>query len=374
MKRLWVFNYDFEFRLSGRPPEKAGAKTPWPLLNRSSLWVAPLMEPDDLLLTYEMPPPLVMTHLEHLLGFAPSLLVAPPKLETNSPLEDLDSAIQQAHDLQLWGQPEPRGLMRHINSKGFTYQFREEFLPKSFRIPARWFEAKGLQREDLERAMEDFAQEYGPFYVKDPYGSSGAYQSFHPLPEELPKLWSWALVSGGLLLEQRLERQGEESLHFDFTDAGWIYRGRVRLESTPEGAYKGSRVELEETPEYIENLYPLLERIQDLGYRGPMGVDMLHSPLGQPRLLEINPRWTMGRVALEWQKKLDFMGVLSLRRLTLPNSFHIDALELPPGVHPIHFARGKKTWITLLYLAQNEVDLTWKEEKIKAKILQATAS
>jgi hypothetical protein len=42
---LWVFNYDYEFALTGRKPLPAGPGSPWHLLNHSALWLAPLLAP-----------------------------------------------------------------------------------------------------------------------------------------------------------------------------------------------------------------------------------------------------------------------------------------------------------------------------------------
>ncbi len=373
MSRLWVFNYDYEFSLAGRAAEKLSRHKPWALLNRSSWWMAPLLAVEDLLLVYQSPPPLLLEHLGHLLGFVPSLLVCPPKIETNSPLKDLDPFLQAAHSLGLWGQPEPLGLMRHINSKAFSYQAREELLGREYRVPARWFEAKGQGPADLERALLEFEQEQGPLLVKDPFGSSGAFLCYQPGPSDLARLWAWAKQSGGLLFEQKLEKRREESLHFDFQAQGWVYRGRVELHSTAEGGYLGSRVDQDRPCSFLEGLTPLLLRIHELGYQGPLGLDLLYGFSDHPRLLEINARWTMGRMALEWKQRLRGSELLVLRKLTLIHPPDWSKLELPSGVFLVSWAEAKKTWVTLLFLACNEVDLVWKEQQAKTTMLQASA-
>ncbi len=372
MKRLWVYNYDFEFRLAGQPPLKAGSG-PWALLNRSGQWMAPLCQPGDGILLPEPPPPWISQSLEGLLGFCPEWVIRPREPETNAPLADWAMVLlelAQAWSIRYWGQPQPNALMRRVNSKAFSYQAREQLLPPAWHIPSAWLEGAGLTRQRLDETLSQFEAEQGSFLVKDPFGLSGRGLAFNPGPAEYSRLLGWAQASGGLLLEKVLAHQGEESLHFDIHDQGYQYCGRAKLFSNPQGGYSGSQVQPEEAPPWLDEVFPLLALVQDAGYRGPLGLDLLYDAEFQPRLLEVNARWTMGRMALEWARRLGFAGILALKRDSVSASQPLEALTPPPGTHFIHYAAGGKAWLTRLILARNPIDLVWQEQAFKAKLYQ----
>jgi hypothetical protein len=80
------------------------------------------------------------------------------------------------------------------------------------------------------------------------------------------------------------------------------------------GQYVGSwfhddRALADEWGEAIEIQRLVLERVQILGYTGPVGIDAMkyRDSRGQVRirpLQDINARWTMGRLALGWRDLL----------------------------------------------------------------------
>ncbi len=87
------------------------------------------------------------------------------------------------------------------------------------------------------------------------------------------------------------------------TDAQGTYRGS-RLFVVGE---EGGRGRLDKDP--LEIVERAARRIQEAGYFGPLGVDVMQyrTSAGQIRwrpLQDINARWTMGRVALGWRRIL----------------------------------------------------------------------
>ena len=105
---------------------------------------------------------------------------------------------------------------------------------------------------------------------------------------------------------------GEGSLHFDIPLEGPVtHVGTTVLRADGTGTYRSSILGERETNARLEEgLEAGLKVAQDLqrrGYWGPLGLDvMLTTADGKTRvrpLQDLNARWTMGRLALEWWKR-----------------------------------------------------------------------
>ncbi|MGE9270255.1 MAG: DUF455 family protein [Verrucomicrobiales bacterium] len=132
-------------------------------------------------------------------------------------------------------------------------------------------------------------------------------------------------LSSSLLMEPWLDRVLDFSIQYDCLDRGLVRRGMVVLENTERGQFLSARatrrpfdgLSVDDRRQIFagggrwaswmeEVLEPSLA--QWLGeYRGPVGVDALlfRDPGGALRMkpvVEINPRYTMGRVAVEWSR------------------------------------------------------------------------
>jgi hypothetical protein len=63
----------------------------------------------------------------------------------------------------------------------------------------------------------------------------------------------------------------------------------------------------------------LFKKIVESGYRGPVGVDLIKTEGNELKLVEINARLTMGRIAYEWNKLLNHYEVGVFVNLFLKN-------------------------------------------------------
>ena len=163
--------------------------------------------------------------------------------------------------------------------------------------------------------------------VKEARASAGSGNHLldRPLAETPPWL-ERALLLGPVLVEPWLPVELAFSLHFDADERGLHFVGVVRQESDEAGRWLGAvvrpkaagglpretaamlaRLLVEEVPGWFRQV--LGENLARLGYRGPVGVDSLFwrdrdGALRWRPFVDINTRWTMGRLALSLRHRL----------------------------------------------------------------------
>jgi uncharacterized ferritin-like protein (DUF455 family) len=170
--------------------------------------------------------------------------------------------------------------------------------------------------------------------IKAPFGTSGmqvkTIEHTAELQETHPK-WGWMrkilAQQGSLVVEPYLDKlmdlsiqieikssEGEPAIRFlevrrFYTGRNHEYRGTALGKKIPGLAPEAYRFFYSILPEWKKLLRRLGERLQQEGYEGPAGIDAFlwrHSDgsLRLKPLVELNPRWTMGRVALELERHL----------------------------------------------------------------------
>ncbi|MCO4771932.1 MAG: DUF455 family protein [Deltaproteobacteria bacterium] len=145
-------------------------------------------------------------------------------------------------------------------------------------------------------------------------------------PEPTTSQWGWLRRHGpsGLRVEPWLEREADLSFHFDLDDAGLHPRGVVSFTTDRGGRFLAARVgsptaglpgpvrrflagdgkDTRWLDRVLAGLAALAEPLWDAGHRGPVGIDAMVAldPRDGRRalqpMLELNPRWTFGRLAL----------------------------------------------------------------------------
>ncbi|HRI16214.1 MAG TPA: DUF455 family protein [Verrucomicrobiota bacterium] len=170
--------------------------------------------------------------------------------------------------------------------------------------------------------------------VKEALGVAGqnAIRLWEPEILETQRRWlERAVERGSVVVEPWLERLVDFSVHGEHRATGLSLCGYVGLLTDQRGQYRGNWAEpqsrlrpplavTEASPEVpnvrrrVQELYSrLLVRLErDLttaGYLGPVGIDafVYRATDGSPRLkpvVEINPRYTMGRVTLELMRQV----------------------------------------------------------------------
>ncbi|MDQ8179544.1 DUF455 family protein [Pelagicoccus sp. SDUM812005] len=226
--------------------------------------------------------------------------------------------------------------VRELHSKAWGARWAAAFLEEG--EPCDWIvggEVLGQTAETLEevtRLREAFAeQSYPSVALKAPFGTAA---------NGMRRLLAGEAVSGALVpwIEQVLREQGslvvepwldrvyDFSIQLEMREEGLRVLGYTRLLNNARGQFRGIVTNgfcqgldpelvkfimqrVEGRPRlyhwYEETLLPALEKsLLEIGFQGPMGIDAFIFRDGAGRLLlkpvvEFNPRYTMGRVALE---------------------------------------------------------------------------
>jgi len=343
---LFLFNYDVELEWSGEAALDAHDKLPWHLLNQQALLLWPLMQPGDQLAVYELPDPKLVASLAERIGFSPEWFQVNGG-PTNRVAQDLLGQMEPGSvDLVPWGNSssvdrlagrEVDMLAARFCSKLFFHQLRPpELAPHSAILDdPDWVEPM------LKQALRD----WGTVMVKHPWGSSGRknMKLDKLTPKTLVTLRRWVLQSGGILVEAWHEINQEWSLQYQIESTGPRLLGVSRLHVGADGSHQASGAG-EQPPKELKSLFGAAEAILQVllkeGYRGPLGIDVWESG-GRFYLSELNPRLTMGRLALEWSKVFGVSGRLEVGH----------GPEVGPGwlVNLAGTTDTKKNWVTKFF-------------------------
>ncbi len=181
-----------------------------------------------------------------------------------------------------------------------------------------------------------------PKVLKSPFGYSGREKAIldgPALPMEVSKLFE----NGGVLIgEPWVPRLCDFSTQWEIGEE-IHFVGATLMENSESGVYSKTRVGenvfgqfQSYVDEHIEKVKVTLKTMQDKGFYGPVGIDsMVYKHKGETLLhpiVEINPRRTMGWVALKLMKE-------GVRELTLSSEY-----SRGPGLLPdnLILADGKK--------------------------------
>lgn len=126
------------------------------------------------------------------------------------------------------------------------------------------------------------------------------------------------LKSSAVVVEPWLHSLVEFGCQWDIDDSGEsCLLGVTQLASNPDGSFHGSQTGISELAPHVQDILRIQEqavrRIADEGYFGPVGIDAMvyRDAHGEERtrpLQDINARFTMGRIAVEWSRKLGQPG------------------------------------------------------------------
>jgi hypothetical protein len=358
-QRLWCYNYDFEFELAGLPPVTAvGASSfPWFYLNRSAIVLLPLTRPGDRLVVYETATE-IETLLKDRLGYLPSFLKLTPTTESNAVLDDFLEAFRTTDlggpkELAPWGwspkafalhhwwglgsRPMPREeRISDLNSKRTSHDWRETLLSPAWSIPSVFLERSKTTPAVLSERLASFFGSVSDGYIKHPFGTSGRLSerctagSFSR--RQLRRWYSWILSGGGVLIERALPVVREWSLQLEFNPQGTCCPvALTRMLTGPAGQYLGNvihQTDQDRRWSIFDQLKPISVEMTQQGYLGPAGLDLIETDDGRLRLLEINARLTMGRIAAAWYQALGspMVGLFINRFLSTDNPPRPDRL------------------------------------------------
>jgi uncharacterized ferritin-like protein (DUF455 family) len=215
-------------------------------------------------------------------------------------------------------------------SKAWSARFLKSWL-EAHPQAQTFFGESGLVGTPLENwtscveRVREILDEGSVTLAKAPYGTSGMQvREIRSLSELEGPLGGWIRRTlarqGEIVIEHRLDKILDLSIQLEvprkrleirrfIIDGRHAYKGTMLGTRRPGFSAESARFLHEVTPAWESLLKDLATRLNDEGYQGPAGVDALlwRSQTGGLRmkpLVELNPRWTMGRVALELEKRL----------------------------------------------------------------------
>ena len=182
--------------------------------------------------------------------------------------------------------------------------------------------------ESAEFRLREIFLEGKTAMVKAPYGTAGTQiRHMRSLEELQGKMGGWIRNTlhnqQCIIIEQWLDKVYDLSIQIEVRDEGPELLEVRRFINGRQNEYRGTYVGKKLTgfvdtdlrfihalvSKWRPFILDLANRLRIEGYRGPAGVDALiwrdlQGTLKLKPLVELNPRWTMGRVALELEKKL----------------------------------------------------------------------
>jgi uncharacterized ferritin-like protein (DUF455 family) len=221
--------------------------------------------------------------------------------------------------------------MGKLFSKSWSVGFLREWMEKNPDFGE--IEAVGMVFSDLDTSIKEIERIFtqgNHAMLKAPYGTSGMQvrevRELSELKTDVP-LYGWIKsvlsTQGSIVVEQFLNKVSDFSTQmeigldrtaiydsrFFFTGSRNEYRGSYLGKKHPAINEEQTRFLFSTREKRTDLLKDLAERLRAEGYRGPVGIDSLlyrdaSGNLKLKAIVEINPRWTMGRVALELEKKL----------------------------------------------------------------------
>ncbi|WP_437201073.1 hypothetical protein [Planctomicrobium sp. SH664] len=314
MSRLFVPNFTFEQeRQAGFNPSRPVRRF---LAEQAFVWLG-VAEAGDELLVPELIADGEWQRLQQLTGIEVRQ-IEPGRLEQASATEVVpwgfsEPMRQMALRLGIsvdW--PAPQSVWR-VNSRQFAHEMEE---------------AVGLQPEGAAFiSSPDAAEEWlhcrealhSGWMLKSNFGQSGRGQirGTGSAFDETTLRWMERTVrsEGGFMLEPLLNRVREWGLQWQLPATGEpVLLAITELLSDARGQYFGTRChgELKEQTVELQAVVDVQRRVcremQSLGYSGPVGIDAMsyrhQDGVWWRPLQDINARWTMGRMAWEWSRRL----------------------------------------------------------------------
>jgi len=312
MPRLFIGNYDFEHLLAD-PDFTLPEHLQYFMAHNSVSWIAIATADDAIWL------PL---HIDEQIfaSLAKSGFATPATVYNISNLSQADN-----WELSPWGwtsrtiaaqqRLNPRqqvpdlDVVRQVNSRSFAYaaETKRNLLPVGAARIASW--------QDLEQQINQFAVPEQRWVIKSDFGMAARERLLgrgNNIPVQQKNWIQKKLRSEGVMFfEPWLHKITEVGLQFQVPALGKpVLRGVLPLLTDENGLYRGSRIGPEtletaasEWTEAITLCSEIAQEIQQLGYFGPLGFDVMqyrdqHGEIKIRFLQDINARWTMGRLTL----------------------------------------------------------------------------
>jgi hypothetical protein len=308
VSRLFIGNFDFEAGLR-QPGRFLSTEERRRNLELSFAWLA-VAAPGDAILVEELPPPEFASLLQALGREGVRFVTEPP----DEPLELVpwgwnDDVVRLAGSWGIPVEPPPLDVVALTNRREFSVSREIEW-------------GVGLDGQAACETLTDVQAAIKPlkrWLIKSQYSASGRDRlsgDKRRLSEEEVRWVERRLKSDGRVFVEPFARLGTEfglqwDLPKDRTQAP-RFIGFIPLETDSRGQYEGSRLpteneQVDESWDFVQVTRRVAVELQEQGYFGPLGIDvmMYFDAKGVHRvrpLQDVNARWTMGRLAAEWDR------------------------------------------------------------------------
>ncbi|WP_437190964.1 hypothetical protein [Planctomicrobium sp. SH527] len=344
MSRLFVGNFSFEqAQDAGFSPSRSIARFEAEL---GCIWLA-MTNPDDEILS-ACPFPDDYLNTMKSLGCRLPRIVSPDALQDSQATEIVPwgwtPAVRKlAQRLDIAIQAPPQEIVWQVNSRIFSHEISTEL---QCALPG---EAIVTSLPELMPVIQKNYQQSGGWVLKPNLGQAGRGQIRGNSPFLTEGQFGTVLHmlsrGGSVVVEPLLRRHFEVGCQWeitppDETGASQInLLGMTRLLTDEQGRYRGNcLIGVEINQAARENILSVqrsaVERIAETGYFGPVGIDAMlywnEENLAVRPVQDINARWTMGRMTLEWAKRLGAFNTDSNK--TLGGWYHADQ---PPAADAI---------------------------------------
>ncbi len=279
------------------------------------------------------------------------------------------------------------GVVRRVNSRLFSSELEREFavgLPSATVIRSH---------DDLLETLRQLSPRVERWAIKAEFGMSGREKilSRGTEPNDLVHNWLGKRLAqdGAAVFEPWVDRVEEAGLQFTLPRSGPpTFEGVTPMWVDATGTYRGSRITCDPATKRrwspaIETGLRAAERVQDLGYFGPLGIDALRyrDDRGNVRLrplMDINARYTMGRLSLGFRRLLrpgEVASWLHLNQKAVESAGqnvdwdHWLAAKMPDGARfvrtsPLRVAGRAVEHMTCVVIAESEATLSETETRL----------
>ena len=324
MPKLFFSNFDFEDELAGRRTHPAALKSLQTSL--SKMWSA-IAEPGDRLYDHypgsgQTSSATVRKDSDHSALGSLGLINEHQLANSNKQFELVPwgwspSCLTLAEQFALTTRSPELSCVRTINDRIFGFDYEcEASIGLDGATSIRSENQLVSQVNTLVRhATYCDAPTTTPWIVKSHFSAAGRHclRGQGP-PTERQLAWVRKRIGRAevLFLEPIVDRVREAGFQFWIDDRGARFDGCVEMLCDRNGQFRASVVTPSTPPEWAESLVhctQLAQRIQGMGYFGPLGIDAMQyrQPDGQQKqrpIQDVNGRFTMGRMALSLKQAL----------------------------------------------------------------------
>lgn len=227
-----------------------------------------------------------------------------PRLYTDDPFYTIGQTFNEPCLIEPWGHCPL--IQAWANKEGHIYHMPNASLLKRVASKRFTFEhCPQLPEAKLITHANDLMFKHFPVVLKTEYGFSGRGMRIYHAPFTIDAFIERELKAGRVLIaEPWVKTHLNFSTQYFITESAICKLGSTLLLNNAKGGYRGTLTGCDQqlqalTPHFVEGK-ALCQKLQTMGYFGHVGIDGFIWDQGIHPVVEMNPRKTMGYVALQY--------------------------------------------------------------------------